>query len=330
MDTNAELADMHLAYGAANCSGPAAQRLYAERYPMRRIPSHNFFARLHQSVRRILREQDMHPFHVLRVQTQQPEYYAPRVAFAQWYLRKCATNPLFPDEVLFSDEASFTREGISTRITTIFGRWRIRMQYDVVQHRFDFRSMYGPQVLPQFLRDEQISASTQQTMWFQHDGAPAHFSGDVRNYLMSHLVNSGSDVVVPCVSLLGHPTYHVLIFYFWCHMKSLVYDTPVDNAEELVARIAVAAKEIRNSEYSRMFGCPCVGDVRRALYPVEETSDTYFNPCTFCFFSCIIKTISHLRSLFFMVLLCTTPLQESISDPTLLYDFELSGCTLSS
>ncbi|GFY22246.1 DUF4817 domain-containing protein [Trichonephila clavipes] len=48
MDTNAELADMHLAYGAANCSGPAAQRLYAERYPMRRIPSHNFFARLHQ------------------------------------------------------------------------------------------------------------------------------------------------------------------------------------------------------------------------------------------------------------------------------------------
>ncbi|GFS66049.1 retrovirus-related Pol polyprotein from transposon 17.6 [Trichonephila clavipes] len=164
MDTNAELADMHLAYGAANCSGPAAQRLYVERYPMRRIPSHNFFARLHQrlaetgsferadmvrvrtvrtpgveqnvlqhvernprtstrsvansvgvshcSVWRILREQDMHPFHVQRVQTQQPEDYAPRVAFAQWYLGKCATNRLFPDEVFFSDEASFTREGI--------------------------------------------------------------------------------------------------------------------------------------------------------------------------------------------------------------------------
>ncbi|GFV57796.1 hypothetical protein TNCV_3071751 [Trichonephila clavipes] len=30
-------------------------------------------------------------------------------------------------------------------------------------------------------------------------------------------------------------------------MKSLVYDTPVYNAEELVARIAVAAGEIRNS-----------------------------------------------------------------------------------
>ena len=29
-------------------------------------------------------------------------------------------------------------------------------------------------------------------------------------------------------------------------MKTLVYDTPVDNAEELVARIAVAAGEIRD------------------------------------------------------------------------------------
>ncbi|GFV03491.1 DUF4817 domain-containing protein [Trichonephila clavipes] len=104
MDTNAELTDMHLAYGAANCSGPAAQRLYAERYPMRRIPSHNFFARLHQRLAEtgsferadmvrsgfpiaasggFLREQDMHPFHVQHVQTQQPEDYAPRVAFAQ-------------------------------------------------------------------------------------------------------------------------------------------------------------------------------------------------------------------------------------------------------
>ncbi|GFV57797.1 uncharacterized protein TNCV_3071761 [Trichonephila clavipes] len=227
MDTNAELADMHLAYGAANCSGPAAQRLYAERYPMRRILSHNFFARLHQRlaetgsferadmvrvrtartpaveqnvlhVWRILREQDMHPFHV--VQTQQPEDYAPRVAFAQWYL--CATNPLFPDEVLFSDEASFTREGIfnthNDHIWAVENPHAIRRR--AAQIRFSVNVWAGimgnhligsylfpcrltglnyllflQQALPQLLRDEQISASTQQTMWFQHDGAPCPF-----------------------------------------------------------------------------------------------------------------------------------------------------------
>ncbi|KAF8796290.1 Caspase-7 like protein [Argiope bruennichi] len=115
--------------------GPAAQRSYAERYPTRRIPSHNFFARLHQrlaetssleralrdrvrttrtadakqnvlqhvqgnsrtstrsvanavgvshcSVWRILRAEDMHSFHVQRVQTQKPEDYVPRIAFEQ-------------------------------------------------------------------------------------------------------------------------------------------------------------------------------------------------------------------------------------------------------
>ncbi|GFT04312.1 uncharacterized protein TNCV_1928731 [Trichonephila clavipes] len=326
MDTNAELADMHLAYGAANCSGPAAQRLYAERYPMRRIPSHNFFARLHQrlaetgsferadmvrvrtartpaveqnvlqhveknprtstrsvansvevshcSVWRILREQDMHPFHVQRVQTQQPEDYAPRVAFAQWYLGKCATNPLFPDEVLFSDEASFKREGIfnthNDHIWAVENPHAIRLRAAHIRFSVNVWAgimgdhLIGPylfpcrltglnyllflqQVLSQLLRDEQISASTQQTMWFQHDGAPAHFSGDVRNYLDvtfgQQWIGRGGPVRWPAWS----PDLSCLDFYFWGHMKSLVYDTPVDNAEELVARIAVAAGEIRNS-----------------------------------------------------------------------------------
>ena len=47
-------------------------------------------------------------------------------------------------------------------------------------------------------------------------------------------------------------------------MKALVYDTPVNNAEELVAKIAVAAREICDT-YSRMYGFPCGGDVICAL-----------------------------------------------------------------
>ena len=46
--TNAELADMYLAYGAVGCSEPSAQRFYGERYSTRRIPSYNFFASLYQ------------------------------------------------------------------------------------------------------------------------------------------------------------------------------------------------------------------------------------------------------------------------------------------
>ncbi|GBL82217.1 hypothetical protein AVEN_252404-1 [Araneus ventricosus] len=40
------------------------------------------------------------------------------------------------------------------------------------------------------------------------------------------------------------PVCNPLDFFFWGHMKSLVYQTPVDSAEDLVARIVVAAHKI--------------------------------------------------------------------------------------
>ncbi|GFT21471.1 uncharacterized protein TNCV_2307291 [Trichonephila clavipes] len=187
--------------------------------------------------------------------------------------KMCYESP-FPDEVLISDEASFTREGIfnthNDHIWVVENPHAVRRR--AAQIRFSVNvwagimgnHLIGPylflcrltglnyllflqQVLPQLLRDEQISASTQQTMWFQHDGAPAHFSGDVRIYLDvtfgQQWIGRDGPVRWPARS----PDLSCLDFYFWGHMKSLVYDTPVDNAEELVARIAVAAGEIRNS-----------------------------------------------------------------------------------
>ena len=53
-ETNEKLAGTHLAYLAADRSGPVAQRLYAERYLTRRIPSHNFFASLQKRLAKIV------------------------------------------------------------------------------------------------------------------------------------------------------------------------------------------------------------------------------------------------------------------------------------
>ena len=47
-----------------------------------------------------------------RVQSLQPDDYAPHIAFAQSYLGKCVTGPLFHIKMLFYDETSFTGEGI--------------------------------------------------------------------------------------------------------------------------------------------------------------------------------------------------------------------------
>ena len=64
------------------------------------------------SLWRIPREHNMHALHMQHVQALQLDDYAPRIAFAQWYLGKPATDLLFPAKVLFSSEVSFTREEI--------------------------------------------------------------------------------------------------------------------------------------------------------------------------------------------------------------------------
>ncbi|GFT88940.1 uncharacterized protein TNCV_907221 [Trichonephila clavipes] len=51
--TNAELADIHFIHGLANGNGRVAVRLYREKYPTRRQPNHQMFARVHQNLETI-------------------------------------------------------------------------------------------------------------------------------------------------------------------------------------------------------------------------------------------------------------------------------------
>lgn len=46
-----ELADIHLAYGAANGNAVEARRLYAERHPGRHLPDRRLFSTVHQRLR---------------------------------------------------------------------------------------------------------------------------------------------------------------------------------------------------------------------------------------------------------------------------------------
>ena len=49
--SNAELADMHLANGAANVNARQAARLYQERFPNRYLPGHRMFTSIHRRLR---------------------------------------------------------------------------------------------------------------------------------------------------------------------------------------------------------------------------------------------------------------------------------------
>ncbi|GFW34501.1 DUF4817 domain-containing protein [Trichonephila clavipes] len=66
----------------------------------------------YSSVWRILDDSALHPFHYQYVQSLKECDFAPRQAFPQWYLQQRIANPFFEASVLFTDEASFSREGI--------------------------------------------------------------------------------------------------------------------------------------------------------------------------------------------------------------------------
>ena len=49
------------------------------------------------------------------------------------------------------------------------------------------------------------------------------------------------------------PDFSPIAYFLWGHMKSMVYETPVESEEDLVARIAVAAGNI--AEEPRLLNC---------------------------------------------------------------------------
>ncbi|GBN72751.1 hypothetical protein AVEN_36879-1 [Araneus ventricosus] len=67
----------------------------------------------HSIVWRVLRDEGFHPYHVQKVQALILADCAPRVEFARLFLQQLATEPGFSAHVLFTDESTFTREGIS-------------------------------------------------------------------------------------------------------------------------------------------------------------------------------------------------------------------------
>lgn len=220
------------------------------------------------SVHRTLREQMLYPYHFTRLQELLPRDFQPRVMFCQWFLNKLRHDHHFSKRVLFTDEASFTRKGIvnfhnlhtwadenphSLRVANSQYQFSINIWAGIIgndvigpvvlPNRLDQESYLNflrndlPELLPLFMRNG--------TMWFQHDGAPAHFAAVVRTYLADtyghRWIGRGGPVAWPPRS----PDLNPLDFYLWGHLKEIVYKTPVNTREELLERIENAFNTIR-------------------------------------------------------------------------------------
>lgn len=74
---------------------------------------------------------------------------------------------------------------------------------------------------------------------FQHDGAPPHFTLDVREWLdntFDEWIGRGGDILWPPRS----PDYNPLDFFLWGYVKNKVYQTQPADMNDIRNRIALA------------------------------------------------------------------------------------------
>lgn len=223
----------------------------------------------HASVWRVLHEERMHPYHLQKVQHLKNTDFQPRLDFCRWLINRRNLRRSFSDHILYTDEASFGRDGIfNSRNSHI---WNAENPHGVFirshQERFSINvwagiigsHLVGPYLLPNRLTSdgytnflntvlvdllEDIPILIRQRMWFQHDGAPAHSSRVVRATLNRRFPNKWIGRGGPTRWPARSPDLNPLDFFFWGKMKSLVYETEVETEEDLIARVVAAAGEI--------------------------------------------------------------------------------------
>ncbi|KAJ4441337.1 hypothetical protein ANN_11192 [Periplaneta americana] len=106
-------------------------------------------------------------------------------------------------------------------------------------------------------------------MWFQHNGAPAHFTHRVRDYLTQQFPWKWIGRDCPVLWPPRSPDL-TLADFVWGQMRNLVYATPV-KSDDLVARIFAAAGEVNdNPEVFYRVSNPCPADVTFVYRSMER------------------------------------------------------------
>ncbi|KAJ4440493.1 hypothetical protein ANN_08634 [Periplaneta americana] len=92
---------------------------------------------------------------------------------------------------------------------------------------------------------EKVPLAVHTRIWFQHDGAPAHFSLAVRQQQTATFGDRCIGYQGPVPWPARSPDLNPLDFFLWEHLKTLVYATPVDQVNDFLPRIVDACNTIR-------------------------------------------------------------------------------------
>lgn len=239
-----------------------------------------------RTVVRVLKKHRYRPYKLATAQTLHPDDYNKRLAYCTWFINMCADDPQFSFKVLWTDETRFTNCGMFNRHNEHL--WMQENPHYVEQRRpqvrFGFNvwcgvigsKILGPYIFEgtltgdhylHFLQnnfEDLLDELPLQTLgmleWFQHDGAPPHNQGTVRDYLQVKFPNSWIGRNAPVLWPPRSPDLSVLDFYLWGVIKNTVYKKSYGTINELREAVLQAfanidGRTVRKATHSILRRC---------------------------------------------------------------------------
>jgi len=227
------------------------------------------------SVIRILKKEKYHPYKIKLIHELNEDDSDRRLEFCETLMNICNNDRFFTRRIIFSDESTFCLNGVVNRQNYRYWsstnpNWTIEAhtQYpqsvnvwagivnDRVIGPYFFDGTLTDQRYLEFLRNELIpdvclmfpNANNPNipgySIWFQQDGAPPHFSREVRQYLNEvfpgRWIGRRGQLEWPARS----PDLTPMDFFLWGYLKHRVYVNKPNSVEELKNKITYEIQQI--------------------------------------------------------------------------------------
>lgn len=215
-----------------------------------------------------LHKNKWHPYRVQLVHELNEDDPDRRTEFCEIMMNRCIEDPQFLRRIVFSDEATFTLNGHVNRQNCRYWakenpHWimechtqypqKVNVWAGIVDNRilgpfFFDGTLNGEQYL-EFLEFELIPALAvlypnpdepdipNNSLWYQQDGAPVHYTRSVREYLDTVFPGKWIGRRGPIEWPARSPDLTPLDYFLWGYLKSKVYFNRPNNIDELKARI---------------------------------------------------------------------------------------------
>lgn len=221
---------------------------------------------------RVLRRNHLHPFHYTPVQELLPVDLPNRANFCRLLLNNEEHNPSYLSSILWTDESTFTRDGITNfhnlhewqpenphvkRESSFQRRFSVNVWCGIIGNNF-----IGPILLPERLNSQNyleflnetaptvldsIPLMMRNTFLYQQDGAPAHYGRQVLNWFDINYPGRWIGRSGPIAWPARSPDLTPLDFSVWGYLKGEVYKTNIQTREQLVDRINNAGNKIKEN-----------------------------------------------------------------------------------